>query len=66
KVYGLVTHQNLESLLYQNDIPKFLTGTIMGTDAAMVATFRKSNIPVALLYTECHPFFLIQKLHYTP
>ena len=57
KVYGLVTHQSLESLLYQNDIPKFLTGTIMGTDAAMVATFRKSNIPVALLYTECHPFF---------
>jgi uncharacterized protein len=29
----------------------------MGTDAAMVATFRKSNMPVALLYTECHPFF---------
>ena len=57
KVYGLVTHQNLDSLLYQNDIPKFLSGTIIGTDAAMVATFRKSNIPVALLYAECHPFF---------
>lgn len=57
KVFGLVTHQILDSLLYQNDIPKFLSGTIMGTDAAMITTFRKSNIPVAMLYTECHPFF---------
>lgn len=57
KVYGLVTHQSLESVLYENDIPKFLSGTIMGTDAAIVSAFRKSNVPVMVLYTECHPFF---------
>jgi uncharacterized protein len=57
KTYGLVTHQSLEKILYQNDIPKFLSGTIFGTDAAIITAFRASNIPAIILYSECHPFF---------
>ena len=57
KTYGLVTHHSLEKLLYENDIPKFLSGTIFGTDAAVIAAFRASNIPALVLYSECHPFF---------
>lgn len=57
KVYGLVTHQSLEKILYDNDIAKFLAGSIFGTDAAMISVFRKSNIPALVLYAECHPFF---------
>lgn len=57
KAFGLVTHQSLEEILYQNDIPKFLSGTIFGTDAAVISTFRASNIPTLVLYAECHPFF---------
>ena len=57
KVYGLVTHQSLEKILYENDVAKFLTGSIFGTDAAMISVFRKSNIPALVLYAECHPFF---------
>ena len=57
KAFGLVTHQSLESLLYQNEIPKFLSGTIFGTDASVISAFRKSNIPALILYCECHPFF---------
>ena len=56
-VYGLVTHQYLEEILYANQISKFLTGSIFGTDAAMITVFRKSKIPTLILYTECHPFF---------
>ena len=57
KVFGLVTHQSLEETLYKNDIPKFLSGSIFGTDAAIVSVFRKSNIPALFLSAECHPFF---------
>jgi uncharacterized protein len=57
KAYGLVTHQSLEKLLYDNIIPKFLAGTIFGTDAAVISAFRESNIPALVLYCECHPFF---------
>ena len=57
KAYGLVTHQSLEKLLYQNAIPKFLSGTVFGTDAAIISSFRASNIPALVLYCECHPFF---------
>jgi uncharacterized protein len=57
KAYGLVTHQVLEKLLYDNKIPKFLAGTIFGTDAAVISAFRESNIPALVLYCECHPFF---------
>jgi uncharacterized protein len=57
KVYGLVTHKSLEVLLYENNIPKFLSGTIFGTDAAVISAFRGSNIPTVMLYAECHPSF---------
>lgn len=57
KIYGLVTHSTLDSLLYDNKIPKFLNGSIFGTDAAIISIFRKTNIPALVLYTECHPFF---------
>jgi len=57
KIYGLVTHQSLEEILYTNQISKFLTGSIFGTDAAIITVFRKSKIPTLILYAECHPFF---------
>ena len=57
KIFGLVTHQPLEKLLYDYKIPKFLAGSIFGTDAAMITAFRKSKIPAVILYAECHPFF---------
>ena len=57
KTYGLVTHPKLEKILYENEIPKFLSGTIFGTDAAVISAFRTSKIPALVLYCECHPFF---------
>lgn len=57
KIYGLVTHNSLEELLYTNQISKFLAGSIFGTDAAIISVFRKSKIPALILYAECHPFF---------
>jgi len=57
KTYGLVTHQKLEKTLYDHGIPKFLSGTIFGTDAAVISAFRKSKIPALVLYCECHPYF---------
>jgi len=57
KVYGLVTQKSLEVLLYENNIPKFLSGTIFGTDAAVISALRMSNIPTVMLYAECHPLF---------
>lgn len=57
KIYGLITHPVLESILYNNQIPKFLDGSIFGTDAAIISVFRKTKIPALILYAECHPFF---------
>ena len=57
KIYGLVTHQSIEEVLYTNHISKFLAGSIFGTDAAIISVFRKSKIPALILYAECHPFF---------
>lgn len=57
KIYGLVTHPVLENTLYENQIPKFLDGSIFGTDAAIISVFRKTKIPALVLYSECHPFF---------
>jgi predicted ATP-grasp superfamily ATP-dependent carboligase len=56
-IYGLVTHPILDSVLYSNQIPKFLNGSIFGTDAAIISVFRKTKIPALVLYAECHPFF---------
>jgi uncharacterized protein len=57
KIFGLVTHPVLENILYNNKIPKFLNGSISGTDATIISVFRKTKIPVLVLYAECHPFF---------
>lgn len=57
KIYGLITHPVLESVLYNNQIPKFLDGSIFGIDAAIISVFRKTKIPALVLYVECHPFF---------
>ncbi len=57
KVFGLVTHQSLEAQLYEANIPKLLSGTVFGTDAAILSSFRKSNIPAMILLSKCHPFF---------
>jgi uncharacterized protein len=57
QVYGLATHSSLESILYRNQIPKFLEGSIFGPDAAFISVLRKSDIPLLVLYSECHPFF---------
>ncbi len=57
KTYGLATDPSLEKLMYENDIPKFITGTIIGTDAAIITSFRNKHIPLLVLYTSCHPFF---------
>lgn len=57
KTYGLATDESLEKLLYDNSIPKFLAGSIIGTDAAVINTFRNYGIPLLMLYTSCHPFF---------
>ena len=57
KIYALATHPSLETLLYNHQIPKFLDGSIFGTDAAIISVFRKTKIPALVLYAECHPFF---------
>jgi len=57
RIYGLVTDQILENILYNNNIPKFLEGSIFGVDAAIISVFRKSKIPAMVLYAECHPFY---------
>lgn len=57
KTYGLTTDPSLEKLMYENDIPKFIAGTIIGTDAAIITSFRNKHIPLLVLYTSCHPFF---------
>ncbi len=57
KIFALATHPVLESILYNNHIPKFLDGSIFGTDAAIISVFRKTKIPALILYAECHPFF---------
>nr|WP_148704126.1 PAC2 family protein [Nitrosopumilus piranensis] len=57
KIFGLITHSVLDSILYKNQIPKFLEGSIFGTDAAIISIFRKTKIPALVLYAECHPFF---------
>jgi len=57
KTYGLATDSSLEKIMYENDIPKFLAGSIIGTDATVISVFRNYEIPLLMLYTSCHPFF---------
>ena len=61
KIYGLATESTLDNVLYVHHIPKFLDGSIFGTDAAIISVFRKTNIPVLFLYAECHPFFPVPR-----
>jgi uncharacterized protein len=57
KTYGLATHPSFEKLMYENELPKFLAGSIIGTDATVIMVFRNYGIPLLMLYTSCHPFF---------
>lgn len=57
KTYGLATDASLEKVMYDNDIPKFLSGSIIGTDAAVITTMRSLGVPLLMLYTSCHPYF---------
>jgi uncharacterized protein len=57
KTYGLATDQSFEKTMYENDMPKFLSGTIIGADATIITTFKNYKIPLLMLYTTCHPFF---------
>lgn len=57
KTYGLATDASLEKIMYDNDIPKFLAGSIIGTDATVITTLRSSGVPLLMLYTQCHPYF---------
>lgn len=57
KTYGLATDESLEKIMYENDIPKFLAGSIIGTDATVITVLRSNNVPLLMLYTSCHPYF---------
>jgi uncharacterized protein len=57
KTYGLVTRESLEKILYDNEIPKFLTGIISGPDATILSQLKNSPIPTIALHTECNYFF---------
>jgi len=57
KTYGLVTSDKLEKILYDNEIPKFLSGIISGPDATIITQLRNSTIPSIILHTECNYFF---------
>lgn len=57
KTYGLVTRESLEKTLYDNEIPKFLSGIISGPDATILTQLKNSPIPVIALHTECNYFF---------
>ncbi|GFN40416.1 MAG: proteasome assembly chaperone family protein [Marine Group I thaumarchaeote] len=57
KTYGLVTLPSLEKLLHEENLPRFLTGVIVGSDAVMIDVLKKARIPMIMLYTECNFFF---------
>jgi uncharacterized protein len=57
KTYGLVTRESLEKILYDNEIPKFLSGIISGPDATILTQLKNSTIPTIALHTECNYFF---------
>ena len=57
KTYGLVTHEKLEKILYDNEIPKFLSGVISGPDATILSQLKNSPMPTIAFNTECNYFF---------
>ena len=57
KTYGLVTDEKLDAILYESEIPKFLSGIISGPDATILTSLKNSPIPTIILHTECNYFF---------
>jgi len=57
KTFGLVTQEKLEKILYDNEIPKFLSGVISGPDATLLTHLKNASIPSLVLHTECNYFF---------
>lgn len=57
KTYGLVTDEKLDTILYESEIPKFLSGIISGPDATIITNLKNSPIPTIILHTECNYFF---------
>ncbi|HII36850.1 MAG TPA: proteasome assembly chaperone family protein [Nitrosopumilaceae archaeon] len=57
KTYGLVTDEKLDKVLYENEIPKFLSGMIAGPDATILTKLKNSPVPTIVLFTECNLFF---------
>lgn len=57
KTYGLVTQEKLEKILYDNEIPKFLSGVISGPDATILTQLKNSSMPTIAFNTECNYFF---------
>lgn len=57
KTFGLCTDERLEAVLYDNEIPKFLTGMIAGPDATILTYLKNSPIPTMVLFTQCNFFF---------
>jgi uncharacterized protein len=57
KTYGLATNAKLDSIMYENEIPKFLSGIITGPDATIVSHLKNSSIPSLILFTQCNFFF---------
>ena len=57
KTYGLATDEKLDKVLYENEIPKFLSGMIVGPDATILTKLKNSSVPTIVLYTECNFFF---------
>lgn len=57
KTFGLSTDERLDVFMYDNDIPKFLTGMIAGPDATILAHLKNAPIPSLVLFTQCNFFF---------
>ncbi len=57
KTFGLSTDMRLDAVMYENDIPKFLTGMIAGPDATILTYLKNSPIPSLVLFTQCNFFF---------
>lgn len=57
KTFGLSTDERLDVFMYDNDIPKFLTGMIAGPDATILTHLKNSPIPSLVLFTQCNFFF---------
>ncbi|HJU13692.1 MAG TPA: PAC2 family protein [Candidatus Nitrosotalea sp.] len=57
KTFGLSTDERLDAVMYENEIPKFLTGMIAGPDATILTHLKNSSIPALILLTQCNFFF---------